>query len=64
MSQVLHTPPPSSATPPPAGGDLAALAARHGLTVSGARPSLVEYVRQLWDRRHFILAFSRAKLTA
>ncbi|MER7489914.1 ABC transporter permease, partial [Streptomyces sp. NPDC126497] len=64
MSQVLHTPPPSPAVPTPAEGDLAALAARHGLTVSGARPSLVEYVRQLWDRRHFILAFSRAKLTA
>ncbi|MFD7401507.1 ABC transporter permease [Streptomyces sp. NPDC059866] len=40
------------------------LAAKYGLSVSGARPSLVEYVRQLWDRRHFILAFSRAKLTA
>ncbi|MFE4052236.1 ABC transporter permease, partial [Streptomyces sp. YIM B13518] len=50
MSQVLHTPPPSSAAPPPAGEDLAALAAKYGLTVSGARPSLVEYVRQLWDR--------------
>ncbi|CAM5628961.1 Transport permease protein OS=Streptomyces alboniger OX=132473 GN=CP975_31225 PE=3 SV=1 [Streptomyces alboniger] len=32
--------------------------------MSGARPSLVEYVRQLWDRRHFILAFRAAKLTA
>ncbi|CAL9652855.1 hypothetical protein SUDANB140_06687 [Streptomyces sp. enrichment culture] len=42
----------------------AQLAARHGLSVSGARPSLVEYVRQLWGRRHFILAFSQAKLTA
>ena len=40
------------------------LAAKYGLSVSGARPSLVVYVRQLWDRRHFILAFSRAKLTA
>lgn len=40
------------------------LAAKYGLTVSGARPSLVEYVRQLWGRRHFILAFSQAKLTA
>ncbi|MER6623800.1 ABC transporter permease, partial [Streptomyces sp. NPDC000931] len=64
MSQVLHTPPPTPGAPVPAEGDLAALAARHGLTVSGARPSLREYVRQLWDRRHFILAFSRAKLTA
>ncbi|WP_130329100.1 ABC transporter permease [Streptomyces sp. BK022] len=40
------------------------LAAKYGLAVSGARPSLVEYVRQLWSRRHFILAFSQAKLTA
>ncbi|WP_371671069.1 ABC transporter permease [Streptomyces sp. NBC_00289] len=61
MSQVLHTPPP---TPAPADDDLAALAARHGLSVSGARPSLPEYVRQLWDRRHFIAAFSTAKLTS
>ncbi|MER7054231.1 MULTISPECIES: ABC transporter permease [unclassified Streptomyces] len=42
----------------------ARLAAKHGLSVSGARPSLMEYVRQLWGRRHFILAFSQAKLTA
>ncbi|MFZ4238223.1 ABC transporter permease [Streptomyces murinus] len=42
----------------------AELAARYRLAVSGARPSLVEYVRQLWSRRHFILAFSQAKLTA
>ncbi|MFG2729708.1 ABC transporter permease [Streptomyces canus] len=61
MSQVLDTPPP---TAPPTDGDLAALAARHGLAVSGARPSLPEYVRQLWARRHFITAFSTAKLTA
>lgn len=40
------------------------LAAKYGLTVSGARPSLPEYVAQLWDRRHFIVAFSRAKLHA
>ncbi|MFE0516401.1 ABC transporter permease [Streptomyces sp. NPDC058964] len=60
MSQVLHTPP---STPAPA-GDLAALAARHGLSVSGARPTLREYVSQLWARRHFITAFATAKLTA
>ncbi|MFV0135678.1 ABC transporter permease [Streptomyces sp. HMX87] len=68
MSQVLHTPPPSPAShreaPAPAAGDLAALAARHGLSVSGARPSLPQYVRQLWARRHFIGAFATAKLTA
>ena len=44
--------------------DLAALAARHGLTVSGARPSLPQYIRQLWARRHFITAFATAKLTS
>ncbi|MGW7277995.1 ABC transporter permease [Streptomyces sp. NPDC054844] len=66
MSQVLHTPPPTpdAVAPVPAGHDLAALAARHGLSVSGARPSLPEYVRQLWARRHFITAFATAKLTA
>ncbi|MFI0515299.1 teichoic acid transport system permease protein [Streptomyces canus] len=61
MSQVLDTPPP---TAPPADEDLSALAARYGLAVSGARPSLPDYVRQLWARRHFITAFSTAKLTA
>ncbi|MEW2633629.1 ABC transporter permease [Streptomyces sp. NPDC048389] len=40
------------------------LAAKYGLSVSGARPGLVPYIRQLWGRRHFILAFSQAKLTA
>ncbi len=65
MSQVLNTPPPTAAPATPAAEtDLAALAARHGLSVSGARPSLPSYVRQLWDRRHFITAFSTAKLTA
>ncbi|MGX6741580.1 ABC transporter permease [Streptomyces xantholiticus] len=52
---------PASAAPPP---DLAALAARHGLTVSGARPTLPAYLRQLWSRRDFITAFATAKLTA
>ncbi|MEU0601747.1 ABC transporter permease [Streptomyces sp. NPDC006393] len=61
MSQVLHTPP---TIPAEAEDDLSALAARHGLSVSGARPSLPAYVRQLWARRHFITAFATAKLTA
>ncbi|MET7320462.1 ABC transporter permease [Streptomyces sp. NPDC005549] len=69
MSQVLDPPPPTRASAQAAtltdpGHDLAALAARHGLSVSGARPSLSQYVRQLWARRHFIGAFSTAKLTA
>ncbi|MFG2602921.1 ABC transporter permease [Streptomyces sp. NPDC048514] len=54
-----------TAAPSPDGGLTAAdLAAKYGLSVSGARPSLGAYVRQLWGRRHFILAFSQAKLTA
>ncbi|MFD8410659.1 ABC transporter permease [Streptomyces sp. NPDC059650] len=47
-----------------AGLSPAELARKYGLSVSGARPGLAGYVRQLWDRRHFILAFSRAKLVA
>ncbi|MEU2261474.1 ABC transporter permease [Streptomyces sp. NPDC019645] len=55
----------TSARPSPDDGlTPAELAAKYGLSVSGARPGLVEYVRQLWGRRHFILAFSQAKLTA
>ncbi|MER6569345.1 ABC transporter permease [Streptomyces sp. NPDC001093] len=55
----------ASAIPSPDEGLTAAqLAAKYGLAVSGARPSLPEYVRQLWGRRHFVLAFSQAKLTA
>ncbi|MFE1907820.1 ABC transporter permease [Streptomyces gardneri] len=51
-------------SPSPAPDDLRALALRHGLTVSGARPSLPVYVRQLWSRRDFIAAFATARLTA
>ncbi|MGI5459717.1 ABC transporter permease [Streptomyces sp. CA-249302] len=66
MSETTHdgTVAPGVGLSPDEGLTAGGLAARYGLTVSGARPSLVEYVRQLWDRRHFILAFSRAKLTA
>ncbi|MFE0627226.1 ABC transporter permease, partial [Streptomyces sp. NPDC058864] len=51
----------SAVVPPQVHGadDLASssdLAAKYGLSVSGARPGLVEYVRQLWSRRHFIAA--------
>ncbi|MFF3496556.1 ABC transporter permease [Streptomyces sp. NPDC002795] len=65
MSQVLDAPPPlPQEAPPSTPEDPAALAARYGLSVSGARPSLPAYVRQLWQRRHFIASFSTAKLTA
>ncbi|GAA3847439.1 ABC transporter permease [Streptomyces coacervatus] len=54
----------SAAASPDEGFSAAQLAEKYGLSVSGARPGLVDYVRQLWGRRHFILAFSQAKLTA
>ncbi|NJP32634.1 ABC transporter permease [Micromonospora thermarum] len=42
----------------------AQLAARYGLSVAGARPTLAAYVRQLWAYRHFISAYAHAKVTA
>ncbi|OII64852.1 MULTISPECIES: ABC transporter permease [unclassified Streptomyces] len=59
---TLARPAENGAPAPPE--DLRALALRHGLSVSGARPSLPAYVRQLWARRHFITAFATARLTA
>lgn len=62
MSQVLDIPPDSpQVTVAPSAAELAA---RHGLSVSNARPPLPEYIRQLWARRHFIGEFATAKLTA
>ncbi|MEV6582519.1 ABC transporter permease [Streptomyces sp. NPDC051582] len=43
---------------------LADLAAAHGLTLSGARPSLPSYVRRLWGRRHFVTAYATARMHA
>ncbi len=43
---------------------LSELAAKYGLSVSGARPNLPDYVRELWGRRHFIAAYSIARLSA
>ncbi|GAA2748041.1 ABC transporter permease [Kitasatospora cinereorecta] len=40
------------------------LAAKYHLSVSGRRPTLPEYVRQLWARRAFITAFATARLVA
>jgi teichoic acid transport system permease protein len=40
------------------------LAAKYGLSVSGARPGLLEYTRQLWGRRHFINEFAKARTAA
>ncbi|WP_406864068.1 ABC transporter permease [Streptomyces sp. HUAS MG47] len=66
MSDTTHDGAIVTTVPPSVDDGLspAELAAKYGLAVSGARPGLFEYVRQLWGRRHFILAFSQAKLTA
>ncbi len=42
----------------------AEIAARYGLAPAAARPSLLAYLRQLWGRRHFLVAFTRGKVTA
>jgi teichoic acid transport system permease protein len=42
----------------------AELAARYGLTVAGARPTLVSYIRQLWSYRYFISSYANARLVA
>src|SRR6266702_8448219 len=57
------TPPQGQAAPRPA-EPLAELAARHNLRPSALRPALPAYCRQLWQRRHFILAFATARNVA
>ncbi len=54
---------PALAPPAPALSP-AELAAAHGLTVSGARPPLPQYVRRLWGRRHFVAAYATARMHA
>ncbi|WP_326590183.1 ABC transporter permease [Streptomyces sp. NBC_01294] len=44
--------------------DLADLAAAHGLTLSGARPTLPRYIAELWARRHFVTAYATARMQA
>src|SRR5215213_5128321 len=47
--------------PPGWGGELAS---RHGLASISARPGLSQYLRQVWARRHFLVAFSNARVTS
>jgi len=47
--------------PPEGDGSLAELAARYGLRPSSARPSLISYLRLVWQRRHFIVAYATAR---
>ncbi len=57
---------PGEGTAIPAGSDQPTrkqtqeLIARYGLKRAGARAPLTEYARELWNRRHFIVEFSRA----
>jgi teichoic acid transport system permease protein len=48
----------------PSGEPLAALAERHGLKPSAARPPVREYLQQLWQRRYFIIGFATARNVA
>jgi teichoic acid transport system permease protein len=43
-------------------GSAADLAAQHCLTRSSARPKLGPYLVQLWQRRHFLIAFANARM--
>ena len=45
-------------------GPLPELAAQYGLKPSAERPSALAYLRQLWQRRHFVLAFATARNVA
>ncbi len=45
----------------PPSGDLAALAAEYGLHPSSVRPRLIPYMRLVWDRRYFIVAYATAR---
>ena len=49
------------AQPPEGSGDLAELAAQYGLRPSSARPRLFAYMRLVWHRRHFIVAYATAR---
>jgi teichoic acid transport system permease protein len=40
---------------------LAEYAVKHGLKQTATRPSLVTYLRELWQRRHFITGFATAR---
>ncbi|MET8909728.1 ABC transporter permease [Micromonospora sp. NPDC004551] len=49
---------------PDSGLTQAQLAQRYGLRVAGERPPLAEYARRLWAYRHFMTAYSRAKVAS
>jgi teichoic acid transport system permease protein len=46
------------------GESLAEFATRYGLKPSAARPPILLYLRQIWQRRHFIVGFATARNVA
>lgn len=48
----------------PDGTPLAQFAVQHGLRRTAVRPPVLDYLRQLWRRRHFIVAFATARNVA
>ncbi|GAA3020904.1 ABC transporter permease [Streptosporangium longisporum] len=52
---------PKNGNPPEGQEPLAKLAARYGLRRAIARPSLPVYLRQLWERRHFITTYATSR---
>jgi teichoic acid transport system permease protein len=44
----------------PTTDDARALAEQYGMTRAGARPPLGRYLRDIWGRRHFIVAYTKA----
>jgi len=68
MSELIERVAPSDSPPAVPAEDqglpAAELAAKYGLSVSGARPGLGEYIRQLWSRRHFMTTYAQAKVSA
>ncbi|GIH97513.1 ABC transporter permease [Planobispora siamensis] len=52
---------PSDGTPVKGQEPLAKLAERYGLRRAIARPSLPVYLRQLWERRHFVMTYATSR---
>ncbi|WP_326826182.1 ABC transporter permease [Streptosporangium sp. NBC_01639] len=52
---------PNNGTPDKGQEPLAKLAERYGLRRAIARPSLPVYLRQLWERRHFVMTYATSR---
>ena len=62
LNGAVLTPEPDALTGPDEGNrSLAELAAEYGLRPSSARPGLVSYLKMVWQRRHFIVAYATAR---